>query len=258
MPKRTYKKKRAGSRYTKRRTGLSRRNVGGANILLRAEKKYLDGCQADSRTAQALPVNVPFTGEILPKLVPALCDPAQGSGASERDGRAIGITNIRIKGIIRMGTANATASIENTFCRVMLVIDHQCNGTAPTVAQVLNTTGMSGTMGTLHPKQWAAFQNLDNQHRFRVLSDKTYSYRTPNQFDTNTNSLCVIPFKISKSFRSPMVVNYIGAGASTAITNIADNNLFILAVSGGMEQATTTIEVPVDIAFKSRVRYLDH
>lgn len=283
---RFFKKNRKRSYVATLPRSVGRRMTGGANILLRGERKYQDGshygprslqCAADPTNVTDAYANVPVDGVIMPGDGAgnydegALADIAQGSGATQRDGRQVGITAIRIRGHIMFGP-DATASGGNVvqrpnYVRVLLVQDMQCNGTAASVSDVLATGSLDAAAQTAGAKRFRtpgpidAFQNLNNQHRFRVLSDKTYHHAPTNPGDAGAgNQQYIMPFKMKHLFRNPVVVNYIGDGASVAISQIADNNFFVIALSGliAYNDAATWALSPAYISFTSRVRFIDH
>jgi len=108
----------------------------------------------------------------------------------------------------------------------MVVLDKQCNGAAPNVDDILETT------------DWQSFNNLANKNRFRTLYDKTFVLNplsasgdgTANDFGEYDRAFtffkkCSIPIEFDST--------------TGAITEIKSNNLVILAISDTSNTVTT-------------------
>jgi len=148
---RTYRKR----RYHRRST------VGGyANMAFKAFKlaKYLStmiNCEVKKYDVSDTVAAVDTTGNVI-HLNPV----AQGDTDDTRDGNSILSKSIAVK--LQCGKhASATASI----LRAMLVVDtQQVADTAPTVADILDSTG----------NKVSAFLNSNSVGRFKILQDKRF------------------------------------------------------------------------------------
>ncbi len=240
------------AKYQKKRypIGTTRTNVGKYNMGGGAgkEKKYFDSTQnigVNARRPQAIPV----AGKILPiqasmNLVP------QGSGASQRDGRKITVTGLRVRGTIKFDQANWLGGEK---VRLMLVHDMQCNGTAATAAMLLDSAALDFAAAARAdgdiPTETEAFMELANQRRFRILKDKTF---VVNAFDVAQEK--IIHFKLAAKWRQGLPINF--NAASPTISGVRDNNLFILCFKQGLGSLLASNEI-VEIGYLARLRYFD-
>lgn len=85
----------------------------------------------------------------------------QGVGDKERIGRKIIIRSIDWRVSFELSTTGTTSGTTDQV-RILLILDRQCNGAAPTVLDILETT------------DYLSFYNLANSMRFTVLVDKTF------------------------------------------------------------------------------------
>jgi hypothetical protein len=156
-----------------------------------------------------------------------IVDVAQGTAENERIGLKIGIKSIHVKCLV---AANATTQVTDAM-RVFLVVDRQCNGAAPTVAEYLQNSHITG------------FNNLQYSKRFYTLFDKTIGLNVP------TNGVNeIVPMEYYKEFRKPLVVKFSSTGGT--VSDIVSNNVFIGCIcynSSNQAQVVT----------RCRIRYYD-
>jgi hypothetical protein len=147
---------------------------------------------------------------------------AQGDGVSDRNG-----ISIKAVGINQVLHFAANASATQTFVRNILFIDLNQAGTAPTVADVLET---STTLSQL---------NKVNLNRFVVLDDRTVSLDTAG----GTTTLH------SKVFAHTWHIKYLDGTANQTGQGIG--NVYVLQIS---DQVTNTPSVKVS----TRLFYVDN
>lgn len=162
-----------------------------------------------------------------------IIDIIQGTGESERVGRAIKISSIVVRGILSLPSTTLQTNTSDVL-RFLLYEDKQCNGAAATGLDLLETNTFLG------------HTNLSKAHRFKFLISKEIPIAQMLSLDTTANASGVVevPFKFYYKCNCP--IEYTGTSAS--IANIASKNLGI-AVIGSNGKATITLS--------TRVRYID-
>ena len=141
---------------------------------------------------------------------------AQGTTESTRIGRKLTIRKINWRYDLRLN--NSSEPSHGDVARVILYIDHQCNGATAAVTDVLASA------------DYQAYRNLANITRFTILLDKSYPMNftagaydgTNDQYTTMTQSYtfqkqCNIPVEFSST--------------TGAITEIRSNNIGSLLIS---------------------------
>jgi len=241
--KRSYAKKGRMSR-TKRKSGSSyrgfSRNTGAYKRF--DSKGYLPpGVTRELKFAQASehyntgPAN---PGIILPTTAGgSMCVIPQGSKAYEREGRKIVISEINLRCFVVNVLAGAKESISHRF---ILVLDSQCNGTAATPVEVLNSNALA-PQGLV----WAA-KNHYNGNRFKFILDETW---TSDPVTDAANS-AQTSHNIIKSFKTNIPIIWNDQSATTgAIAQIKSNNLFCIYLNSSAGNA--------DFMFNYELRYYD-
>ncbi len=150
----------------------------------------------------------------------ALLTIVQGATESQRIGRKITITDISLNMSLSV-PATTTAADGNDVCRVMLILDKQCNGALPAlITEVLESANFD------------SFNNLANKGRFRTLWQKKIVL---NHTAGGWNGANVISFEsgknLSKSLRCNIPIEYDNTAATGVITTIRSNNIFMLYIS---------------------------
>ncbi len=118
--------------------------------------------------------------------------------------------------------------------RVMLCIDHQANGAAPTVLEVLED------------ELFEAHNNLTNKNRFDILYDKRFEIHynsSTNDAQTSTVSVGKVHKYVQFHKKLKLPIEFSGTGG--LITEITSNNLFFLYISNtglaGIENQSSRI-----------------
>lgn len=194
------------------RTGgyYGRFNRGRRTGFSGAELKFLD----TSRTGTVATAGV---------VDPNICTIIQDTTETGRIGRKVVIKSISVKGTLTLlGASGPTDKI-----RMIMVQDQQANGATFAVTDLLETAGIN------------AHYNLENQMRFKVLSDQTFA------FHIQAAATNVIRH-LSRYYRCNIPMEY--SAATGAITEQRSNSVAILWITAsGVASAITT----------TRIRYSD-
>lgn len=141
---------------------------------------------------------------------------AQGVTESQRIGRKCTIKNINWRGQLQL-VASATIGTPQT-CRLMLILDKQCNGAAATVGGVLESTN------------YQSFNNLANKGRFQTLSDQAYTLNPKAAGGNGTaNDVAAVLMDFAIYKKCDLSIEF--DSTAGAITEIRSNNLFILLIT---------------------------
>ena len=210
----TTKRRRLAGNY--RRTGNYRRYTPG-----KGELKFLDTNLSASPVAS--------TGSFIPNTGSFLAI-AQGTGESQRIGRKATIKYIGVRYRLYLENSNSAVATHDT-CRVILYWDKQCNGTAASVTDILETAN------------YQSFNNLANKERFRVLSDKSHTL-----VSRSANSTTWGEDAASAQIHLKVTIPIEYSSTTGAIGEIRSNNLCFLCLSEGGH---------VEFEGKLRVRFDD-
>lgn len=168
---------------------------------------------------------VPATGQ--------LCFVQTGDAVTNRDGAVIFVKSLALRGVARF--APAAAATASTMGYIFIVQDRQCNGAAAAVTDVLTSADMS-----------AAHGNVPNQFRFRVLKKLTFPMNSQAGVTTAYNNFTQLIDEYIK-FPVPLEMRY--KASAGAITDLASNNIFLLAGTDGQSDDTITVHL------ESRLRF---
>lgn len=176
-----------------------------------------------------------FTGSIggvgAPK-IQLLNGIAQGDGGTTRDGDQVKFTDLGV----RLWLKN-TQAFSDVY-RVMIVLDKQADGTAPTIAEVLENAGVLN------------FNNMDNKMRFSVLKDELF-YLSPNG-DTGEMKLLKMYLDLTKKYKKSKGLRTRYSDTGAAVTDIASNSLWLIIFNrSGTANGS-------DVEYKTRIRYVDN
>lgn len=141
---------------------------------------------------------------------------SQGDGLSSREGRIIRNRSVQINIQHR---ANASAS-SNYPIRMILFIDLEPSGSAPTASQLLRTSEGQNLD--------EAFRNLDNRNRFIILKDK---YVQGNNYDNNGSTLLTHYHKWVK-FKKLNLLTTFNANNGATIADIQKGALYLFMYQG--------------------------
>jgi len=193
--------------------------------LLNVEKKFYDTGIAFTN----LVANTDCTGaEFDPGTVNTVSAPAQGDGASNRDGKKIVCKSLELNGTVTFGSqTNQTVPDINPCVYVAVVLDTQSNGAQLNSEDVYTnpSTDASGLSGVL--------RNLSFGSRFRVLKSRVFDFPpSPLSWDgTNLEQQ-----GSAKTFRwhiplKDLVINFTSGSTAAGISAVQDNSIHVIAFS---------------------------
>jgi hypothetical protein len=208
--------------------GYSRSNQGNyARGALPGEKKFLD--------STAVNHSVSASGLIVPSL--NLIPP--GTSVNQRIGARVKLRNINTSVLLSL-PSSTTASTSSDTVRIIWFVDHQCNGTAATAAQIIQDMDNATTT-------FQSFRAMTTVERFTILKDKVVNLNASNVV-TNTHGESQRSLKFA--WRGERVLHF-SPNATPAITQISDvrsDNVGILLITQG---ATASVFL------KTRIKYTE-
>jgi len=204
---------RPGSTAYRRGDKFVARTLG--NPMAVTERKYYD-------SATSLLIDTSTTSWLNSNVTPAshggLCLPAQGTNGSQRIGRSIKLCNLRISGCIHSDPLNDSASIQPTSgmtIRIILALDKQPNGAAPTVTDYLTSTTASTAMPL-----------VNNQYRFKTLGRIVIPLNSQAGVTTAYNNQSQNVDWYYK-FKKPLEIRFNGNAGTVA--DVTSNNIHLIA-----------------------------
>lgn len=208
----------------------------GAVMMRDVEKKFFDNVLdevASSITGVFHSVlgNASGAGKEIPR----------GPGPKDRIGNKIYIHSLNVFGVLRdPGGAFTTGQV----ARVMVVLDHQSNGVAPTIDEILDTT--QATPDTY------AYRNLQNTTRFRVLMDKhIVQNRLAGAYTGGAADWAGVKnvFRYNVNFKVPLKVEYKTSEINGFTSDIVYSNIWVVMIN---ETGTSDW-----VSVNTRIRYTD-
>lgn len=160
---------------------------------------------------------VPATGQL--SLV------TTGDTLADRDGAVIQVKSLQIRGTLTFAPAAAALAACNVY--IYIVQDRQANGAAAAIASVLTGNDMSIALG-----------NVPNQYRFKILKRLVFTMQSQAGATTAYNNVKAA-FDEYIKFYTPIEMRY--TASAGAITDVASNNLFLLAGSDAGQDDTVTV-----------------
>lgn len=212
-------RKRSGSRFARRsvyRTGgnynqIIPRSFGGKVALSQGpEKKFLD----TAITAPAFGDGVVTVGATTFILCNGM---VQGTSGITRIGRQITVKSVAVNFMLKPA-ATTTAGL----FRLMLIWDHQANGAAPAITDIVGFNDAATTTAN----QITAPLNLQNRERFKVILDKRFPV---GQIIANSMVMPVIDHL--EKFRKQNVVVTYNAGNAGTVADIATESLYLVLLT---------------------------
>lgn len=200
-----------------KKAGQAHRAVMALKKLLNVEKKYFDVSSGGSLSST----------QIIP-----LFYPAQGDGGSDRDG-----ISARLKQVdVRIQLYNPSGGSAMTYfnqVRVLLILDKQCNGSNPTITNILASDN-----------SMTAHRNLALATRFRTFYDRVHKVTTSTQ-DPASNKFIHL--------HKTLNLKTIFTGSSSSVSDISTYNLLLVLIP----DSTGAGSLP-DYAYSSRCRFVDN
>lgn len=247
MPKRAFS---GGSSFSKRKGSMLQQYRGGkrARVAARSRggtvgtaaiRKVLDSTKEKKFHDVSHVIEV-MGDDTTPNIDSVIVGISQNASSEGRIGIDLWLKSLQIKGFVKrlLNDENSQAHV----ARVMVVIDRQSNGTAPTLAQILDLGAGNDVL---------AFRKLENTARFTFLMDKVVTMNPQASYWNDTvgrNSPISKPFGMFKSYANGLHVKY-QTGTPGLEADIMDNNIWVVAFGeDGVE---------LSIEWESRMRYTD-
>jgi len=148
----------------------------------------------------------------------------QGTNDNQRSGGQILVTGLQLRGEFYLPSDQTSANQVDQF-RFIVFVDRQCNGTAPTVASVLETANLY------------SFYNEDNipvggKGRFKILWDKMLILATKTQSHDAGGNVRTSPVRIpiKKNFKLKVPIIYNSTLGNLTEMNL--NNIGAICING--------------------------
>lgn len=202
------------------------------------ERKYYDTSLAATNLNTGAAA---WTGnELDPTGVLCLSAPAQGDGATNRDGNKITVTSVEIWGHVDVSVgATGTAVPPNVF--LALIQDTQCNGTELNSEDVFTSGTAENAVEPL--------RNMSFGKRFKVLKEWKLS---PTEFDAVVvnGSFWTQNFKHYRKLTMP--VTFTTASTAAGVASVASSNALFLI--GCIQDNSGTSKYHV--SYNARIRFI--
>lgn len=247
IPKKQYKKKIKSVNRPVYSTAVSAyrpRSMSAKALMLGTETKFLDcyGTVTPASTAAMTGYGfVPSVG-----CTGCWSAPAQGSGASTRDGNKIVAKTLEINGIVQIpAQTNQTVQDTSGVIFIAIVVDTQTNGVTLASEQVYSNPSATTQLIA------SGFRNMAFSSRYVVLKKKIVSLQ-PQQCTYDGTNIEVagtqIPFKMFLNLND-MPVSFSTSIITANVTGVVDNSIGIIA-------ACTDNSVAPIVYLQSRMRFI--
>lgn len=185
-------------------------------------------------------------GERDPAVGLSLNSIGQGTGDSERDGRRITITHVRVQGFIREDEVLTSLVRAPQQYFVALVLDKQTNGAQLKSEDVFKNIGATTTTGT------DLMANLKFSKRFAILGMKrlTYGNNVPIATSPAAGSNAYNGVLSRFTFNKRMKLSVLYSESGNTIASIVDNSLHVIAF------CVDTTEPTPKLSYVSRIRFV--
>jgi len=220
----------------------------GANYGAAGEKKVSDK-PSDPALPNLLGIKADTTVPAASILL--LHAPKVGSEFTSRVGRKTCAKSIYVRGIVGLDGPNIPAGPTAGFspsqqARMILFVDWQPNGQAPTVTQILKFADSASQL------------NLDNRDRFHIIKDKVWFFDSciANQAAINRTGASVKVYKkinIETTFNGTVSTGNSATDTQGSIADIATGAIYMMWVGSAPASATTAGR----FAGTTRIRYVD-
>lgn len=191
--------------------GYIRGPVGGYRFTDPRELRWFD------TLIPATPI--PTTGTVLKEATAnksSLNNITQGTGAVQRLGRKCAVTHVGLN----LNILAPSLDTELANIRIVLVLDRQANGSVPAWNAIFTDV------------DFLTFANKDNEMRFDILIDKTYTLSPKVGQDTGGAQVNLPPLMVKfleYKFKKPLEIEFNGTDGIN--DEIRSNNLLLFAIS---------------------------
>ncbi len=147
--------------------------------------------------------------------------PAQGTTKTTRVGNRIVVKSLYIRGKLSFLGFAGTGGLNtrSNRARIIILIDHQCNGLLPVAADILED-----------PTLLDSFRDTDNSTRFTVLYDKVFTSHTQVVHNAVAGDYSSFDRIINFSFYKKLNMLCRYDGTTSDIANLTDNSMVMFAM----------------------------
>lgn len=156
-----------------------------------------------------------------------------GDAFNNRDGAVIQVKSIQARGTVTF--VPGAAATATTTVYMYIVQDRQANGAACAVTDVLTSSNLGVALG-----------NVPNQYRFKILKRVVFNFTSPAGVSAAYNNAS-LPFDEYIKFPVPIEMRY--TASTGAITDVASNNIFLLAGSDGNSDDSCALQGTARLRF---------
>lgn len=239
------------TRKPKRASGLYRTGGFKAISAKRPELKFIDIPQTQSQVPAVSPGA--FGGSLVNGI-------NQGTGQYNRIGRLISSKYLEIKWCGAMSDADVLAfNPKRPFqVRVFVIIDHQCNGAAPTISEMFANNRYDGVASTNTMSQ----VNMQNRSRFTVLRDELFTIGCNGAGNTLYGGEALLPEFFSAQPRTWKIdlkglkTTYKSTGGGSLWTDVSTNSIWFGFFKDD-QSSTAGAANPISLNYTARLRYYD-
>lgn len=204
------------------------------------ERKYYDLDNID-------PINREWSSSSLDPTEGCLSAPAQGDGATNRDGRQMTMLSIHLKGYLFINDDQTrTSPPQDVAVRLLLIRNNQTNQDSLIPQEVMTSIGPI--------KDFLSFKNLEHDKKYDILIDRTILLKV-NAYSTGTSvgqfsvNARMVPFTMNYTFDGgcPVILAAPGEGFSS----VSDTSINLIGVSNAENGEPTPY-----ISYTSRLRFI--
>jgi len=198
------------------------------NPLSYTERKFWDTVVIDRIVPT---VGTTFSGAMVdPGTQNCLFTPITGAEMYNRISRKVYVKKISISGRVTLPALSNLTTIDvlnPMVVRVILCIDKQTNGAAPTYSDIIKSQNISGTTSS----KYTDMINLDNRDRFEILRDMFI--QVGKQIDTATQAYAIgnNPVTIDEYIRLGNRETVYNAGSAGTVGDITSGALYVFMIS---------------------------
>lgn len=205
-----------------------------------------------------IPLNTTAASWMSQSLQVSFCSLGQGTSSTTRNGKSAVIKRITIKGRIdRLPTHMLAGQVPLAItCRLLLVQDRQNNQVPDLQGDLSNVLSDVAAAPIIK-----CFQRLDTQRRFKILSDRTFTFnpRNDNLSLTVAHDTCGASKDFVIDYKVPVPVDYTTGNTTSALAAIETNSIALYAFSetGPLGEITTqNVDDHLVMSYKAKVRFV--
>lgn len=198
-----------GRRFMKRRRTTYVARFRRALVGNSGELKFLDVALSESPPLPGGSIHGTGTVNVIP----------QGDGQSERIGRKVTVKSLHLNGNLRL-LSTAFDAATSDVCRLLVYVDHQCNGATADPGDILATANYNSQ------------RNLENGGRFSILLDKFWALSIPSgSGSAGGNQFGQVVRQMKWHKECNVVLEFDSTAATGVIATIRTNNIGVLTIT---------------------------